>query len=139
MYPVDLAGIKGLSQGRRSGIERNVLVLGMTSLLTDVSSELVGERIVKDALNPEQALAELLDEGGGKGSTLLGAGFTEMGIGLAFERTPEGFQTVWVQCLARPASKLTGADVRQESQEGLGAETERSNPRDKERGGSSPP
>jgi uncharacterized protein YkwD len=103
------------------------------------SSELVGERIVTDALNPEQALAELLDEEGGKSSTLLGAGFTEMGIGLAFERTPEGFQIVWVQCLARPASKLTGADVRQESQEGPGPETERANPRDKERGGGSPP
>lgn len=103
-------------------------------------AELVGERIVTDALNPEQALAELLDEGGGKGSTLLGAGFTEMGIGLAYERTPEGFQIVWVQCLARPASKLTGADVRQESQEGMGPERERRTPGgERGSGGASPP
>lgn len=88
----------------------------------------VGERIVMDALNPEQALAELLDEEGGKSSTLLGAGFTEMGIGLAFERTREGFQIVWVQCLARPASQQTGADSRQEPQEGMGPEVERAGP-----------
>ena len=100
----------------------------------------VGERIVTDALNPEQVLAELLDAEGGKSSTLLGGGFTEMGIGLAFERTSEGFQTVWVQCLARPASRPTGADTRQESKEGPGAETSRHSPGgDKERGGGDGP
>ncbi|HVG10833.1 MAG TPA: hypothetical protein VNM67_24235, partial [Thermoanaerobaculia bacterium] len=79
---------------------------------------IVGERIVTDALNPEQALAELLDEGRGKSSTLLGEGFTEMGIGLAYERLPEGFRIVWVQCLARPVSKRTGTDAVQEPKEG---------------------
>jgi uncharacterized protein YkwD len=104
---------------------------------------LVGERIVTDALNPEQALAELLDKEGGKSSSLFGEGFTEMGIGLAFERTLEGFQIVWVQCLARPASKLTGADSRQETREGMGPELSRPTPGgDKERGaggGDGPP
>jgi guanylate kinase len=73
-------------------------------------------------------LAELLDEEGGKSSALLGVGFTEMGIGLAFERTREGFQIVWVQCLARPASTQTGADSRQEPQEGMGPEVDRAGP-----------
>jgi uncharacterized protein YkwD len=70
----------------------------------------VGERIVMDALTPEQATAALLDEGGGQRSTLFGRGFSQMGIGLAFERTPEGFRIVWVQCLARPTSMPTTAD-----------------------------
>ncbi|HEX5718991.1 MAG TPA: CAP domain-containing protein [Thermoanaerobaculia bacterium] len=101
---------------------------------------LVGERIVTDALNPEQALAELLDAEGGKSSTLYGGGFTEMGIGLAFERTSDGFQIVWVQCLARPASKLTGADSRQEAKEGEGWETSRRSPGgERGEGAASPP
>ena len=93
-----------------------------------------------DALNPEQALTELLDAKGGKSSTLLGGGFTEMGIGLAFERTSEGFQTVWVQCLARPASKLTGADSRRQgSKEGPGWDTSRQGPGEgREVGGDGP-
>lgn len=91
-------------------------------------SGVVGERIVMDALTPEQALAELLDESGGRRSTLLGKGFTEMGIGLAFERLPEGFRIIWVQCLARPSSKRTGADTRQDSQEGADWETSGKNP-----------
>jgi uncharacterized protein YkwD len=103
---------------------------------------LVGERIVTDALNPEQALAQLLDEGGeSERSTLLGTGFTEMGIGLAFERTREGFSVVWVQCTARPLSPSTGADSRQEAQEGPGWETTRRNPGGEhgEGGGDGPP
>ncbi|HEX6863918.1 MAG TPA: CAP domain-containing protein [Thermoanaerobaculia bacterium] len=102
-------------------------------------ADLLGERIVMDALTPEQALAELLDAEGGKSSTLLGGGFTEMGIGLAFERTPEGFQTVWVQCLARPASKLTGADARQELKEGLGVEVSGHDPGGERGSGDGPP
>jgi len=86
-------------------------------------SGIVGERIVQDALTPEQALAELLDESSGQRSTLLGKGFTEMGIGLAFERLPEGFRVVWVQCLARPVSMPTGADTRRDSEEGADWET----------------
>ncbi|MEA2563527.1 MAG: hypothetical protein QOH06_5031 [Acidobacteriota bacterium] len=79
----------------------------------------VGERIVMDALTPEQATAALLDESGGRRSTLFGKGFTQMGVGLAFERTPEGFRIVWVQCLARPVSMSTTADSRAEPKEGL--------------------
>jgi uncharacterized protein YkwD len=111
---------------------------------------LVGERIVTDALNPEQALAQLLDEGGedeggedeggeGERSALLGMGFTEMGIGLAFERTREGFSIVWVQCTARPLSLSTGADATQEPREGLGPEESRPAPGGERGGGDGPP
>lgn len=79
---------------------------------------LVGERIVTDALTPEQALNALLDER----STLFGKGFTQMGIGVAFERTPEGFRIVWVQCVARPTARPTGADTRMDPREGAGPE-----------------
>lgn len=78
----------------------------------------VGERIVTDALSPEQTLAGLMDEGGGQRSKLFGRGFTQMGIGLAFERTPTGFRIVWVQCLARPVSMPTTADALEEPSEG---------------------
>jgi uncharacterized protein YkwD len=73
----------------------------------------VGELIVTEALSPQQALAELLDEGRGQRSTLFGRGFTQMGIGVSFERTPEGFRVVWVQCLARPAAMPTTSDARE--------------------------
>jgi uncharacterized protein YkwD len=99
---------------------------------------LVGERIVTDALTPEQALAQLLDEG--ERSTLLGMGFTEMGIGLAFERTAAGFSVVWVQCTARPLSLSTGADVNQEPKEGMAPEVERRTPGgERGEGAASPP
>jgi uncharacterized protein YkwD len=74
----------------------------------------IGERIVTDALSPEQALAGLLDESGGKRSELFGRGFTQMGTGVAFERTAEGFRVVWVECLARPKSMPTLSDATQE-------------------------
>ena len=77
----------------------------------------VGERVVMDALNPDQTLAELLDESRGRKSVLFARGFTQMGTGLAFERTPEGFRIVWVQCLARPTSMSTTADARTEPEE----------------------
>ena len=88
----------------------------------------VGERIVTDALTAEQAMAALVDE-----SILLGKGFQEMGTGLAFERVPEGFRIVWVQCLARPTVRPTGADSRQEGQEGEGIEVYRTSPGGQER------
>lgn len=104
------------------------------------SAGLVGERIVTDALTPEQALADLVDAGEGASSKLLGKGFSEMGIGVAFERTSEGFRIVWVQCLARPAARPTGVDARQEGQEGLGAEPSRpAAGQDKQPGGNDPP
>lgn len=78
----------------------------------------VGERVVTDALSSEQALTALLGEGQGKRSALLGRGFTQMGIGVAFERIAEGFRVVWVQCLARPASIPTPGDAQEEPKEG---------------------
>ena len=81
-------------------------------------SGIVGERIVTDALTPEQALADLTDAESGQRSKLLAKGFTQMGVGVAFERTPEGFRVVWVQCLARPTSMPTTADSRAEPKEG---------------------
>lgn len=71
---------------------------------------IVGERIVTDALTPEQTLAGLVDVESGQRSKLLGKGFSQMGVGVAFERTPDGFRVVWVQCLARPTSMPTTAD-----------------------------
>jgi uncharacterized protein YkwD len=100
----------------------------------------VGERIVTDALTPEQALADLVGARDEQSSKLLGKGFAEMGVGMAFERTSEGFRVVWVQCLARPASRATGVDARQDSQEGLGAEPSRPTAgMDKQPGGNDPP
>lgn len=69
----------------------------------------VGERVVADALTPDQAMAALMDGGG---SQLLGKGFTQIGLGVAFERLPEGFRVIWVQCLARPWATPTEADTR---------------------------
>ncbi|MES1242544.1 MAG: CAP domain-containing protein [Acidobacteriota bacterium] len=78
----------------------------------------IGERVVFDALTPDQALSALLGEDQGRRSTLLGRGFTQMGIGVAFERTAEGFRVVWVQCLARPAATPTTANAQEEPEGG---------------------
>jgi uncharacterized protein YkwD len=78
----------------------------------------IGERVVFDALTPDQALSALLGEDQGKRSTLLGRGFTQMGIGVAFERTAEGFRVVWVQCLARPAATPTTANAQEDPKKG---------------------
>jgi uncharacterized protein YkwD len=77
----------------------------------------IGERVVFDALTPDQALSALLGADQGRGSTLLGRGFTQMGIGVAFERTEDGFRVVWVQCLARPTARPTTADAQVEPEE----------------------
>lgn len=61
-------------------------------------------------------LAGLVDVESGQRSKLLGKGFSQMGVGVAFERTPEGFRVVWVQCLARPASMPTTADSSRDSE-----------------------
>lgn len=79
----------------------------------------IGERDVFDALTADQALSALLGEDQGRRSTLLGRGFTQMGIGVAFERTAEGFRVVWVQCLARPTAMPTQADAQVEPEEHL--------------------
>lgn len=73
----------------------------------------VGERVVADALTPDQAVAALADGG----SQILGKGFTQIGLGVAFERLPEGFRVIWVQCLARPWSVPTGGDATAEGAE----------------------
>lgn len=78
----------------------------------------IGERVVFDALTPDQTLSALLGEDQGRRSTLLGRGFTQMGIGVAFERTAEGFRVVWVQCLARPTAMPTPGDAQEEPEEG---------------------
>ena len=78
----------------------------------------IGERVVFDALTPDQALTALLGEDQGKRSALLGRGFTQMGIGVAFERTAEGFRVVWVQCLARPAATPTPGNAQEDPKEG---------------------
>jgi MFS family permease len=41
MYPLDPKPLQGLQQGRWSGVGPNVYFLGLTSLLTDISSEMV--------------------------------------------------------------------------------------------------
>lgn len=41
MYPIDPASLNGLRQGRWSGVGRNVLCLGLTSMFTDISAEMV--------------------------------------------------------------------------------------------------
>ena len=96
------------------------------------SAGFIGERIVTEALDPEQAMTELLDENG-ESVTLLGKGFQQMGVGLAYERVPDGFRVVWVQCLARPAVRPTGADSRQDGQENAAIEVERNAPGGDER------
>jgi uncharacterized protein YkwD len=78
----------------------------------------IGERVVFDALTPDQALSALLGEDQGRRSTLLGRGFTQMGIGVAFERTAEGFRVVWVQCLARPTATPTPGNAQEGPKEG---------------------
>jgi uncharacterized protein YkwD len=67
----------------------------------------VGESVVQGALTPEETLASLLGRKDGR-SNILGSWFTQLGLGLAFERTPNGFFVVWVQCMSRPASKERG-------------------------------
>jgi hypothetical protein len=50
-------------------------------------------------------LAALLGHRIGGKSEVLGKGYKQIGIGLAFERKGDTFDVVWVQCLARPPLK----------------------------------
>jgi uncharacterized protein YkwD len=61
----------------------------------------LGEALVEGALTPEETLSALLGSSKKK-SNILGKGYVHLGLGLAFEQTPDGFFVVWVQCLARP-------------------------------------
>jgi uncharacterized protein YkwD len=67
----------------------------------------IGESVVQGALTPEDTLAALL---GGKDrrANILGGWFTQLGLGLAFERTADGFFVVWVQCMSRPTAREHG-------------------------------
>lgn len=61
----------------------------------------VGENVVQGTLTPEETLAALLGHGA---KNILVDWYTQLGLGLSFERTTDGFSVVWVQCLSRPAS-----------------------------------
>jgi uncharacterized protein YkwD len=65
----------------------------------------IGSAIVQGALSPEVTLAALLGNRIGGKSEVLGKGYRQIGIGLAFERKGDTFDVVWVQCLARPPVK----------------------------------
>ena len=64
----------------------------------------VGESVVQGTLSPEETLAALLGNSGRGTKNVLGGWYTQLGLGLSFERTADGFFVVWVQCLSRPAS-----------------------------------
>src|SRR5262249_55960167 len=64
----------------------------------------IGEALVQGALTPDETLAALLGRTD-KGSNVLGSWFTQLGMGLTFERRGDGFFAVWVECLSRPRSK----------------------------------
>jgi uncharacterized protein YkwD len=67
----------------------------------------IGESVVQGALTPEDTLAALLGAKDRR-ANILGGWFTQLGLGLAFERTPNGFFVVWVQCMSRPAGQERG-------------------------------
>jgi uncharacterized protein YkwD len=69
----------------------------------------VGESVVQGALSPEETLAALLGRSGRGTPNVLGRWYTQLGLGLSFERTADGFFVVWVQCLSRPASSTERA------------------------------
>ena len=91
------------------------------------TSGAIGESVVQGALTPEETLAALL--GGAKQrSNVLGKGYAHLGLGLAFERTADGFEVVWIQCLSRPFKKTPDMEA--------GAETDVARPeRGSRRGG----
>src|SRR6202035_5508915 len=60
----------------------------------------VGEDVVEGALSPEATLAALLGRGDHR-AQVLRKNFSDLGLGLAFERRGDGYFVVWVQCLAR--------------------------------------
>jgi uncharacterized protein YkwD len=65
----------------------------------------IGQAVVQGALSPEVTLAALLGNRVGGKSEVLGKGYQQIGIGLAFERQGDSFNVMWVQCLARPVPK----------------------------------
>jgi len=75
----------------------------------------VGESVVQGTLSPEETLAALLGRSGRGTPNILGTWYTQLGLGLSFERTASGFFVVWVQCLSRPASSTERARVVEEA------------------------
>jgi uncharacterized protein YkwD len=71
--------------------------------LAGALGQAVGQAVVQGALTPEETLAALVGGRSDGRSEIFGKGYREIGIGLAFERKGDGFDVVWVQCLARPA------------------------------------
>lgn len=71
----------------------------------------VGESVVQGALTPEETLAALLGSSGRSEKNIFVSWYTQLGLGLSFERTAGGFSVVWVQCLSRPASSTGRAQV----------------------------
>jgi uncharacterized protein YkwD len=69
----------------------------------------VGESVVQGTLSPEETLAALVGRSGRGTPNILGTWYTQLGLGLSFERTASGFFVVWVQCLSRPASSTERA------------------------------
>jgi hypothetical protein len=59
---------------------------------------------VQGALTPEETLAALLGRSGRREKNIFVGWYTQLGLGLEFERTGDSFSVVWVQCLSRPAS-----------------------------------
>jgi uncharacterized protein YkwD len=64
----------------------------------------VGEIVVQGTLTPEETLAALLGRSVRGENNIFVGWYTQLGLGLKFERTADGFSVVWVQCLSRPAS-----------------------------------
>jgi|GEM_PF-4454698 len=94
-------GIKRAKNGPASGIP-----LARRVVLRHYHAEgAIGQAVVQGALSPAVTLAALLGSRIGGRSDVLGQGYRQIGLGLAFERQGDSFDVVWVQCLARPAPK----------------------------------
>jgi erythromycin esterase len=63
----------------------------------------VGEAVVQGALSAEETLAALLG-GADRGAQVLRKSYTDLGLGLAFERRGDAFYAIWVECLAHGES-----------------------------------
>jgi uncharacterized protein YkwD len=99
-----------LFQGRKQGLSRPASGIPLARRVTLHHYQAegfsgIGQAVVQGALSPEVTLAALLGSRIGGKSEVLGKGYQQIGIGLAFERKGDTFDVVWVQCLARPVPK----------------------------------
>jgi uncharacterized protein YkwD len=103
-YAEDL--FKGMKMGR-NGPASGIPVGRRVSLhhYPAASFSGIGLAVVQGALSPDVTLAALLGNRVGGRSEVLGKGYRQIGIGLAFERQGDSFNVMWVQCLARPVPK----------------------------------